>query len=426
MEPLDAVLVLYHHYPGVNAPTIMDHATSFESHSQYPVISLNTDDGYPQALDDLRFKVIVIHYSLFPGPRYVFGPGFLRYLERATESTKVVFFQDEHHNCLQRFAFIDRYGIEVVYSLLEAPYHEEVYRKHTSATTVRSTLTGYVSDDLVARSAEVFVPDADRTIDVGYRARRLAYYMGRASQEKHEIGERFVSSAAGLGLELDIATGEDSRIYGDAWYKFVAQCRGMLGTEAGTSVFDLDGTAQSRVASLLAEEPNLGFEEVERRVLHEYEGKIPYRTVSPRHFEAAAFRVVQILYEGRYNDVLESDVHYLALKKDWSNFDDIMARFADPGVRQAITERAYDDLIASGRYSYRAFVAGFDKHLAELGLRDGGLSDEDERAIRTRIARGRAVRRVAAQIRTLPSRPFPGRRALGNVYRWLRRRPAGA
>ncbi len=426
METLDAVLVLYHHYPGVNAPTIMDHALSFERHSRYPVVSLNTDDGYPSALDDLRFKVIVIHYSLFPGPKYVFGPGFLRYLERAAESTKVVFFQDEHHNCAQRYGFIDTNGIEVVYSLLEAPYRDDVYRKHTSAATVRSTLTGYVSDDLVARSADLVVPDADRTIDVGYRARRLSYYMGRASQEKHEIGERFVDRADGRGLKLDIATGEDSRIYGDAWYRFVANCRGVLGTEAGTSVFDLDGTAQVRVANLLAAEPGLDFEAVEQRVLHEYEGKIPYRTVSPRHFEAAAFRVVQILYEGRYNDILEPDVHYLALKKDWSNFDDVMARFGDPAVRAAITERAYEDLIASGKYSYRAFVADFDDHLAELGIRAGGLSDSEARAVRTRIARGRTLRVAVARLRTVRSRPFPGRRALGNVYRWLRRRPAGA
>ena len=67
----------------------------------------------------------------------------------------------------------------------------------------------------------------------------------------------------------------------------------MLGVEAGTSVFDLDDTARERTEALLANEPDLSFDEVERRVLHEYEDKIYYRTVSPRHFEAAAFRVVQ-------------------------------------------------------------------------------------------------------------------------------------
>lgn len=413
MEPLQAVLVLYHLFPAHNAPTTLDHARSFEHYSRFPVVSLNTDDGFPPGLDELRFKVIVLHYSLFAGRGYFFDGRFLRYLENATGSTKIAFFQDEHHYCPQRFAFIDRYGVDVVYSLLEAPYHEQVYRSHSSATTIRSTLTGYVSDDLVARSADLLVPEDARSVDVGYRARRLDYYMGSASQEKHEIGERFREHVAHLGLRLDIATGEGSRIYGDAWYKFVAQCRGMLGVEAGVSVFDLDDTARSRTAQLLSKEPGLSFDEVERRVLHEYEGKIPYRTVSPRHFEAAAFRVVQILYEGQYSGVLEPDVHYLALAKDYSNFDDVMARFADPEIRQAMTERAYHDLIASGQYSYRAFIDDFDDHLADFGLHPGVFDEDAHRALLQRLRRRRHLRRFAARARFIRTRPFPGRRAVG-------------
>ncbi len=269
-----------------------------------------------------------------------------------------------------------------------------------------------------------FVPDEERTIDVGYRARKLAYFQGRGAQEKHKIGENFVERAAesrlGSGLHLDIDASETSRIYGDDWYEFVANCRGMLGVEAGTSVFDLDDTARERTEVLLAAEPDLTFDEVERRVLHEYEGKIPYRTVSPRHFEAAAFRVAQILYRGRYNDVLEPDVHYFALEKDFSNFEDVLRRFMDPVERKRMTDFAYDDLVASGRWSYKSFVHQFDEDLSEAGFR-GTLPDSERTKVIRRLDRGAALGRVLACpsvfVRNLP---FPGKERARVAYRLMR------
>ncbi len=195
----------------------------------------------------------------------------------------------------------------------------------------------------------------------------------------------------------------------------------MLGVEAGTSIFDLDDTARERTEALLAAEPDLDFEEVSRRVLHEYEGKIHYRTISPRHFEAAALRVAPILYRGGYQGVLEPDVHYFALEKDFSNFDDVMARFMDPDERRRITDRAYDDLIASGRYSYASFVAGLDDHLAEVGVTGAVLVGERRQMDRALAAgapgmvghRPPAVVPVASAVPRPSDRPprLPGRPA---------------
>jgi hypothetical protein len=230
------------------------------------------------------------------------------------------------------------------------------------------TLTGYVSDDLVQRSGELTRLDEARTIDVGYRARRLPYHMGRGAQEKHDIGVEFARRAEGLGLVLDIDTDERRRILGGGWYDFLASCRAVLGVEAGVSIFDLDGEAEVACTRLLAAEPNLSFDEVERRLLHRWEGNLPYRTVSPRHFEAAALRVCQILFDGHYSGVLEPMVHYIPLRKDFSNFDEVIALFRDRAFRERMTATAHRDLIASGRYSYGRFVHDFDARLLARGL----------------------------------------------------------
>ena len=95
----------------------------------------------------------------------------------------------------------------------------------------------------------------------------------------------------------------------------------MLGVESGTSYLDLedevtrDYTARARRRAAGhargAPEGPLG------RWDHNYS----YRTISPRHFEAAAFRICQVLFEGEYSGVLQPMVHYVPLKKDFSNFE---------------------------------------------------------------------------------------------------------
>ena len=91
--------------------------------------------------------------------------------------------------------------------------------------------------------------------------------------------------------------------------------------------------------------------------LARWDGVVDLRTIGPRHFEAAAFRVCQVLFEGRYAGVMEPMRHYIPLRKDFSNFDQVVARCATPSVRRELTENAHRDLIASGDYDYAQFVA---------------------------------------------------------------------
>jgi hypothetical protein len=113
--------------------------------------------------------------------------------------------------------------------------------------------------------------------------------MGHGAQEKTEVAVEFQRRAAGLGLKLDIETDEQRRIYGAGWYDFVANCRGMIGTEAGVSITDLTGEVRADCERLLALNPQFTFAEMSKAFLHKWEDFIPQRVISPRHFEAAAF-----------------------------------------------------------------------------------------------------------------------------------------
>jgi hypothetical protein len=132
--------------------------------------------------------------------------------------------------------------------------------------------------------------------------------------------------------------------------------------------------------------------------------------------------VCQILFEGKYSGILQPMVHYIPLKKDFSNLDDVIRGFRDAALRRTLTENAYRDLIASGGYSYERFVASFDDELLAAGLQP--QADETlAAAVTARLARDRRQREAAIHRRAATlGRQFPGREQLARAVRPLLKR----
>jgi hypothetical protein len=423
-KSVNGILLIYHHLLTQNAPTIMEHVDAFERHSRFKVWKVNTELGFPEGLRALEFRVILLHYSLFGWLPFSLGDSFLDYIEQNQSSYKIAFFQDELRYWPQRSELLNRYGVDCVYTLVEPAYFKDTYRKKTRVPKLVHTLPGYVSEELVSRAQRLTKPDQDRTIDIGYRGRRLPSYMGKGSQEKHIIALRFREQAADLGLKIDVETEESKRIYGEQWYEFLSNCRAVLGVEAGVSIFDIDNEVYPQYERMMAQNPKLTFEEVYERLLHPYEDNIFYRTISPRHFETAALRVTQILFEGKYSGIMQPMVHYIPLKKDFSNFDDVIRMFKDKALRRKLTENAYRDLIASGRYSYQHFIESFDQELLEAGLRPE-ISVADAQKVTELLEKDRTRRLIRANIRSVWYWPFPGRDIVGTFVRPLLRKYRG-
>lgn len=401
-ELISGVLVIYRHPLGASEPTILEHVEAFEKYSRFPVWNVNTELGFPKVLGSLRFKCIVLHYSLFGSYPFGIDREFWTYLKSSHNSVIIAFFQDEMQYCGPRFQLIDQINVRCIYSLLDPSECEKIYLENTRCGRIRHTLTGYVDDDFVKLARKIEKPFAERTVDIGYRTRRLPFHFGRGAQEKTDIAEGAMARLNGSNLVLDIKTGTEHRIHGTDWYKFVANCRGMLGVEAGVSIFDLDGQVRTECDRVLKRRPEIDFKEMSRLVLQRYENNVYYRTISPRIFESAALRVCMILFEGRYNDLLEPMVHYIPLKKDFSNFEWVIDVFTNPVERDRITEVAYSDLISSGRVSYRRFIAAIDQELAQFGL-SAVLPVEKRRAVSELLDRaqieqtGKAERRAGAR-----------------------------
>ena len=137
---------------------------------------------------------------------------------------------------------------------------------------------------------------------------------------------------------------------------FSPSCKYTLGVEGGASVHDPDGAFHEASLRYLAEHPEASFEEVEANCFPGVDGGIAYYAISPRHLEACATRTAQVLIEGSYNGILRPGEHYLELRRDFSNLDEVLDRSTTTAERARITETRTATWCASGAYTYERFV----------------------------------------------------------------------
>ena len=358
-DPL-RILVLSTFTPG-NANMVRDFLFSFNAYSHhryYYVFNCAALDGNT---DLSAFDVILIFWSVFlPGPEL---SRVARARIREAPAVKVLFLQDEYREVRAINAAMRELGIQVMFTCVADADHETFYPSSlipTLEATYR-VLPGYVPAYL--EHARRPAPRA-RPIDVGYRSREVPYYLGDLGREKRIIADRFRAICATQGLRADISVAESDRLYGNKWIKFLGRSRCVLGTASGASVVDLTGKIRERCELYRARDPEATYAEVRARFFADVDGTLVIDTVSPRVFEAVALHSTMVQHEGGYAGVLVPDEHYICVKRDYSNIAEVVARIKDEGFCRAMAARAHRDLVASGRYSYRTFVAEFDARLA--------------------------------------------------------------
>ncbi len=375
------VLFIYNHTVFKNSSTIMDHVSSIINNSNHVITSINTELGFPKGIYKNNYDALILHYSLFGTATYCLTREHYEYI-RNFSGLKIAMFQDEYQHCRQRFRFIDEYGIRHVFSIFEEDEYSNTYNKYCKDVQVHTTFTGFVSDKLMELGKAKTISVDQRRIDIGYRARRLPYYMGKGAQEKHLIAEKFREIAQEQGYKVDIETEEHKRIYGDAWFNYLADCKFVLGVESGVSVVDIDDVVYPEYLRMMREKPETTFDEFYESVLMPWEDNIRYRAISPRLFEAAAFRVTQILFEGHYNGIVKPYVHYIPLKKDFSNIQEVLSYMKDDAFCSALADQAYNDLIQSGNYHYRVLANQIDTLIGESSDTEALFNDSDLQRIR--------------------------------------------
>lgn len=425
-QPLK-ILVLSQFDAG-NANVIRDYLFSFHAYSRHSYYYIFNCREIEPEFDFSRFDVILIFWSA-----WLFSPpgcpsplsGVMDKIGEAP-ALKVLFLQDEYRHVRVVNRVMARLGINIMFTCVAEDDHGLFYPKSiiSSLQETYTVLPGYVPAYLENPVRFKGLLASERRIDVGYRSRSLSYCLGDLGQEKTEIAERFGRILAEKGFSTDISASEDTRIYGRKWIEFLKSCRMALGTESGASVVDFTSEIEKNCGEYLKKNPKASYREVKQLFFADADWKVVIATISPRIFEVTACANTMVLYEGRYAGCIHPDVHYISVKKDYSNIDDVIEKMRDRGFCGRLAENAYRDLIASGEYSYKSFIGRFDGIIEEhLGGARKSRTVSPLRFYRQRFwTHGAAIVPYRDSFITLPSSHLMRRLTIehiGPVKSWL-------
>jgi len=360
------IAILYDSLHAMQLNTVREHLESFDKYSAHSITYIPATrqfwcaDGRDSNdnIDLSVFDVVIVHFSIRLSTRaHLFEP-----LAAACEvfgGLRVLFIQDEYESTEISRQWMDRLNFNVVYTCVPNKGLPLVYPFYRfPATEFLHTLTGYVPE--LGGIENYAKPLSERKKFIAYRGWREHAVYGELGQEKYTIGVEMKKNADMRGLPVDIEVDDTRRISGDALYEFLGSARATLGTESGSSVFDFDGWLKIGIERISRANPKISFQEIAERVLAGHEGRVISNQMSPNLFEAIRVRTALVLFEGSYSGVIRPNEHFIPLKKDFSNIDEVIGKLQDDHYLTTLTERAYRDVIESGAYSYQKFVHELD------------------------------------------------------------------
>jgi hypothetical protein len=381
------LLVLYY---TVGASPLRDtaekHLYSWKRYSKHRAVYINVRLGFPERLlRNLDIDVVVFHTS-FLGMRW--DPDiFKNFMKKCAylkglECIKIAVPQDEFMQTEVLNDFINDFGVTHVLTCAEESDWRVIYdRIDRESVSFRTVLTGYLDSETVERVSNLR-NGTPKDIDIGYRAWKAEYWLGEHGMHKVRIAEIFDQAANRRGLKTDISLREEDVLAGDAWFDFLLRSRTTIGAEGGASIIDRRGDIKMATDNYLAEHPGASFEEVRDNCFKNEDQKLGLTCISPRHLEACMTGTCQLLVEGRYNDILRPWRHYIPVKKDYSNIEEALDKIRDGGLIAEITSRAYEDIVASGRWTYNKFVGEIEDAIIDYAMAKGNRST----GIRTSLA----------------------------------------
>lgn len=374
-KPLN-VLILYDS-GSTYTSTVLEYLQSFKQYSRHTIFfAVGSQFNSCDLLLD-AFDAVIVHYSI----RLAYGINFYgsslskSYYNalRRYRGFKALIVQDEYEKTNTTKQLIKELGFNLVYTCVPERSIQKIYpREEFPETEFISVLTGYVSGQ--DQLKKFIKPLSERENILAYRGRLLPFWYGDLGQEKYQIGVEMKRICEEKKIKADIECQDTKRIYGDAWYEFLANARATLGTESGANIFDFTGELRTSIERALKKNPELTYSEARAIFLKGHEGFVSMNQISPKVFEAIALRTALVLFEGEYSGVIEPHRHYIPLKKDFSNVDDVLEKLNDLAYLEELTNRTYKEIIQEGHFSYQNFIGEIDRDLSRRVVSSGEYS----------------------------------------------------
>lgn len=174
-----------------DANTIIDHISAFEDYSQHHVFTYSNVGDISPRIQLEQFDAIMIHYSISLVNDYYISPQ-SKALLRDFTGLKIMFIQDEYRQINKIVSEIDYLKIDVLFTCFPPEEMSKIYcPSKLPFLSLYSNLTGYIPERLLDFPPARIPLTAQREIDVGYRSRKVPYWLGQLGYEKWHIVEQW-------------------------------------------------------------------------------------------------------------------------------------------------------------------------------------------------------------------------------------------
>lgn len=350
-----------------HVPTVNDFVNSFKLYSQNEIdticiwklagikckkVNINMNN-----YDYIIFNYTVMHNMAleFSKNDSLLGKTYRSLLR--TNQKKIFIIQDEYYDTGKINEIIKTFNIDIILTLLTKECARIIYP--FPKIKLHSYLAGYIKEDHNTRN---IIKIKDRKINVFYRGRPLNYWYGQLGQDKKNIGIKMKFFCDKYNIKNDISILEEDRIYGEEWKNKLSNSKVTLATESGSHVFHFNDIIIKN-SDKLEFDLKYSYEEAIKK-LNLKEIDYYKNHISPKMFEAIIYKTGLVMFEGYYNDILLPNIHFIELKKDFSNIDEVLEKIKDDYYLQNMVDRSYKDIVESGKYSYKKFINDIDNLLS--------------------------------------------------------------
>jgi hypothetical protein len=320
---------------------VNDWRDAFKSNSELEVIECNINDilAYRNIKPLLREVplVVVLHSCAGDDLKLLLATS---HWFQDRKGKLAVFFGNEYDLMEEKQSFLTQSGAEYVCSQLPKK----------AAVFLYSDVESVVVEMPHALNPSIYQPGAyaDKKIKIGFVGAKYPNWIGDG--ERNNFLEYCDTHFEDREKVIKIGGKNVAR---DDWASLLRRSAGTIGAEAGTYYLDRKGSIVKAAKKHALQKRNGSDEIFDVTALLDGVEYVSGKAISSRHFEPMGTKTVQILLEGNYNGILEPGLHYLAVRKDMSNFPDKILEFSDPCRRAEIADGAYEYAMQSHTYAHR-------------------------------------------------------------------------
>lgn len=392
------ILVLYRKTNFDKRRTVSDHLYSFKRYAKgcnFVYFNVLEPSSFSKALLEFEFDAVLFHYT-FLAERFREWDEYWAYYQsikpllQQLKGVKALIPHDEYFATRALWKLSSDIGVRRIYASCYPHDYAVLYppEKVGGENLCKTVLTGYVEESLIPKLQKITAKNQDRSLDIVYRAAENSFYFGKHGLIKSQVAREFLAAIPRHpDIRHDIRlTGDKHKnsIQGDKWLHFLASSQTALGCLGGSSLMDPEGLTREAVINYTKQHPDATYEEISKNCYQNPDGEIQTFLLSPRHFECALTRTCQLLVEGDYHGVLRPGIDYIEVKQDYSNIDEVIELAKDKSYCQKIADQCYEQVVSSGKYTYRQFVDEIVEDLSTLCGRASAASSSAFRRMKRR------------------------------------------